>query len=35
LSSDQRGFNAYLAQYPNGAFAELARLKIDEIKAKA
>jgi hypothetical protein len=34
--SDRREpFEAYLAQYPNGAFAELARLKIDEIKAKA
>jgi uncharacterized caspase-like protein len=34
-SSRREPFDTYLAQYPNGAFAELARLKIDEIKAKA
>jgi hypothetical protein len=34
--SDRREpFQAYLAQYPNGPFAALARLKIDEIEARA
>jgi hypothetical protein len=34
--SDRREpFQAYLAQYPNGPFAALAQLKIDEIEARA
>ncbi len=33
-SSDPRFFEAYLAQFPNGAFATLAKLKIDVLGGK-